>query len=127
MTVTYRTDATEQEFRDRIAPFEDAPIPPEVVEAAVLEEVARAMWAVDDVVGSPLLPWDDEDTDRIVYRKFAAAAVAAYRAMDGDLRTRMADLADNLDYYASKTDGGTYAGGLSDAAGQIRDALGVTS
>ena len=80
MTVTYRTDATEQEFRDRIAPFEDAPIPPEVVEAAVLEEVARAMWAVDDVVGSPLLPWDDEDTDRIVYRKFAAAAVAAYRA-----------------------------------------------
>jgi hypothetical protein len=108
----------------KAAAFDAAPTPPEVREAALLEEVARAIrrsWLLsfdnrDD--------WDfAEDDTRIHYRRLAAAAVAAYRAQDGDLRNRMADVADNLDYYAGKTDGGTYAGGLSDAAGHIRDAL----
>jgi hypothetical protein len=98
MTVTDRTAATEQEFRDRIAPFEDAPLLPEswegsnaladhfengfvaapVREAAVLEEVARAMWDAD---GFPADLW--EGYEHTHYRILAAAAVAAYRAQDG--------------------------------------------
>lgn len=44
-----------------------------------VERAARAMQAVDDVVGSPVLPWDDEDTPRDAYRRMARAALAAVR------------------------------------------------
>lgn len=78
MTVTDRTAATDAEFRSRIAPVESAPTPPEVVEARVVEEVARAMFAAahpseDWLTGYP------EDM-RKYFRRLAAAAVAAYRA-----------------------------------------------
>jgi len=84
MTVTDRTAATEQEFAARIAPFESAPTPPEVREAAVLEEVRERVRRL--VFDHEIC--DDENgklfADRLddVLRD-AAAAVAAYRAQDG--------------------------------------------
>ena len=77
---TDRTAATDEEFRSRVAAFETAPTPPEVREAAVLEEVARAMWADQ----YPFDHWDStQPGQRDHYRRLAAAAVTAYRAQDG--------------------------------------------
>lgn len=49
------------------------------------------------------------------------------RARDAMLTAKYLDqfaaLADDLDYYASKTDGGTYAGGLADAAHKIHQVI----
>ena len=79
MTVTDRTAATEQEFTARIAPFDAAPTPPEVREAAVVEEVARALHKEDPTAWA--CGWPCSRSNH--YRRLAAAAVAAYRAQDG--------------------------------------------
>ena len=82
MTVTDRTDATEQEFAARIAPFDAAPTPPEVREAAVVEEVARALHKEDPTGAACSWPCPSRPD---IYRRLAAAAVAAYRAtQDGE-------------------------------------------
>ena len=59
-----------------VAAFDAAPTPPEVTEAAVLEEVARAMH---DAVCESGCGWGVTRE----HRAMAAAAVAAYRATNG--------------------------------------------
>ena len=62
--------------------FDAAPTPPEVVEAAVLEEVARAIMDADyDQATGGLMEWSDLDgNEQGHFRSLAVAAIAAYRA-----------------------------------------------
>ena len=68
MTATPAPALTAAEARI-VAAFDAAPTPPEVAEAAVLEEVARAMEAAC--------------TDDATWQTLAAAAVTAYRGQGG--------------------------------------------
>ena len=130
MTVTDRTDATEQEFAARIAPFDI------FAEERVIEEVARAIrrqWVrqfdryCDD--------WDEAEPDvHDHYRRLAVAAVAAYRATQGggaeEAVRRGLALADELDDAAADyrhVPSGTHDAGARNAhmaiARRIRAAL----
>jgi len=141
MTVTDRTAATEQEFAARIAPFESAPTPPEVREAAVLEEVARAISGTRDSHSGSGFPcrcgwiagfgegWEKR-LDHHRQLAAAAAAVAAYRATDGGAEEavrRVEALADEFDEATvpaliNEFDRGLVAG-YARAAARIRAAL----
>lgn len=72
MTAVDKTTASDAEFRARIAPFEAADEPVEVV----VEKVAQALWEEDggDVRWVALAP---DSHMRSRYRRLAAAAIAA--------------------------------------------------
>ena len=122
MTVTDRTAATAEEFAARIAPFADAPTPPEVAEAAIVEEVARAVWADQ----YPFDHWDSTQRgQRDHYRRLAAVAVGAYRATQdgGAVRAALTDVAEDLEWAATKQDHPDVAVGFAAAAGRVRERL----
>jgi hypothetical protein len=65
----------EQQIIDRFGIF---------AEERVVEEVARAIHAVDEFGNYPVQNWATEiESNRADYRRLAAAAVAAYRANTG--------------------------------------------
>jgi hypothetical protein len=87
--MTALADVTDPRFTPdqlaTLAAFDAAPTPLEVREAAVLEEVARAIYDKGAYCGDcPYDDWDSCPECRRYVREYAVAAVAAYRsAQDG--------------------------------------------
>jgi hypothetical protein len=133
----------------RTAAFDAAEYPAEVAQARIVEEVARAIeremvtrcetclrpeatvedWARYDGGQGEHLCWDSGDCriDAGLSRTriAAAAAIAAYRATQdgGTVEAALTDVAEDLEWAATKQDNPDVALGFTAAAGRVRERL----
>jgi hypothetical protein len=134
--LTDRTAATDAEFAARIAAFDAAEYPAEVAQAAVVEEVARAIADAQDAHGPFYFPckcgweaefgagWEDRGRQHRL-TSVAVAAIAAYRATQdgGAVKATLTDVAEDLEWAATKQDNPDVALGFTAAAGRVRERL----